>query len=227
MKEKNEDCADDLFADLEKELMGATNEKDIIVAVLIDTSGSMSSVTTDGSGKSRTRIDGACDGLISMMAYCRGVPVLKRSVLLGVGWFGDKVGFQTFQRVDRMKAPRLQSAGGTPLGDALIMALDAIQTLVCKLDDDEGRFSIPNLCIISDGEPNHNSVLDAAVKRAAKLVQNGDLNLSLIGIDRSDCERLKSLGLPGKAYSVSEVSWEDAIVAATLSGGGTARPAAI
>lgn len=222
-KKDTNSTADDLFNDLENELANATSEKVILAALLIDKSGSMASVTADRSGKSRPRIDGACDGIAAMQAYCASVPVLKQSVLLSIGWFGDEVICESFKRVQEIKPRRLTADGSTPLGGGLMKMLDTIQEKVCKLDDEERRFSIPNLCIVSDGAPNPGPDLDAAIQRAAQLVKTGDLNISLVGIDKSDCERLVALGLPGKAFCISQMSWEDAITSATLQGGGTAR----
>ncbi len=213
---------DDDFANaLASELEGGASDKDVIAAVLLDTSGSMKSQTLDGGGSLRSRISGVNAGLQSLVSHCKSIPSLKRSVLLGVGQFGDKVSFDPFARVDAIKVGPMKAGGGTPMGTALRLALDAIQELVCQLDDQERRFSIPNLCIVSDGEPNRDAEFDAAVKRAAQLVKSGDLSLTLVGIDQSDCDRLKQLGLAGKCFSVAEISWEEVITQATLGGGGT------
>lgn len=225
MNAETEFSLDEILDDLENTVRAPRPEKDILAMLLIDKSSSMASTTTDGSGKSRPRIDGACDGIRSVIDYATGIAVLKNSLLFSVGWFGDYIDCTPFQRVDQLQPPKLQAGGGTPLGGGLTMALDAIQAIVCKLDDEERRFSIPNLCIVSDGAPNGGSDQDAAIKRAAQLVQNGDLNITLIGIDQSDCDRLNALGLPGNSFCVSKVSWEDAISAGTLGGGGTARTA--
>lgn len=214
---------DDLFDDLEKEIAGADNEKEILALVLIDASSSMNEVTADGSGKSRPRIKGAIDGVRAAIKHCLSDPALKRSVLMSIGSFGGRIDVSPYLRVDKVQVPQLQGCGGTPLGEGMMMAMDVTQTEICRLDDEERRFSRANIVIISDGAPNGGPILEAAVKRVADLEQRGDLNLSLIGIDQTDCDRLQNLGLPGKMFCVSKVSWEEAITAATIGGGGTAR----
>lgn len=222
MKPSELNGSDDLFGDLAQELESAGSDKDVIAALLIDCSGSMNEQTKDGGGALRTRVAGAQAGLEALVAYCKSVPFRRQSTLLGVGVFGQEVTFSPFKRVEDVDLPQLKAWGGTPLGRGLHLSLDALQQQLCDLDDRERRFSVPNLCIVSDGMPNQEPELATAIERIKKLVKAGELNVSMIGIDDEDCAALKSLGIVGKSYVVSEVSWEQVIVEATLPGGGTA-----
>lgn len=213
---------DDLLDELEGGINTSPPDKDIIAALLIDCSGSMATPTADASGKKRPRNEGAAAGVRALIDYCLSVPFLRGALQLGIGRFGAEVGFDAFERVDAVQPPDMQPGGLTPLGAGLNLALDAIQEIVCRLDDQERRFSIPNLCIVSDGAPDGGAELDSAVARAAKLVKSGDLSISLVGIDRVDCERLRTLGLPGDTYCIADVAWEQVIQQATLGGGATA-----
>lgn len=222
MATTEERTLDELLDDLESGFRPDRPDKTIIAATLFDFSASMNAVTTDASGNERPRIAGAEAGFNALIEFAKSAPYLGNALQLGVGWFGDDVGFEPFKKVDDVKPPKFLATGSTPLGSALNLALDAIQDLVNRLDDQEQRFSIPNLCIVSDGAPDQTPELPTAVDRAAKLVRSGDLSLSLVGIDQADCDRLKALGLPGKSYCVADASWEELISAATLGGGATA-----
>lgn len=214
---------DPLYADLAEEIQANGPEKTVIVAILCDRSGSMATPTLDGGGTKRPRHEGVQAGLEAVLQHCQAVPYRRQSTLIGIGTFGPGVDFSGFGKVDQVNIPLLTPSGSTPLAGALDLALDALQEVVSRLDDEERRFSIPNLCIVSDGAPDQTRDLTKAIERTSRLVDGGDLNVSLVGIDQDDCRRLQSLGLNGHTFAVSEVAWEDVIREATFGGGGTAR----
>jgi hypothetical protein len=127
------------------------------VAVLVDVSGSMNSAVPDAEGRHRPKIEVARRSVVDLLRQCnkfaQGNP--DRNIQVGVYEFSTldrappcrvvvPIGRLDFVAA-QMAVDRMQPAGGTPIGDAMIRA---------KQDLDRTGLSRLHILVVTDGENN-------------------------------------------------------------------------
>lgn len=109
--------------------------------------------------------------------------------------FGGKVQCITdFSRLEfQPEAPTLTVSGYTPMGEAVNMALDLLETRKKKYQDCGDDYFQPWLVLMTDGEPNGDTdELNRAIARTSDMVNRGKLIVMPIGIgEKADMAALK------------------------------------
>lgn len=103
---------------------------------------------------------------------------------------------EDFGDLDRMDHDRTLSAfGGTPMGEALMLALDKLERRKQEYQNAGVDYFQPWLVVMTDGQPNgDNSVLESAIQRAAEMQAQKKLAIFPIGIgDEADMDVLRRI----------------------------------
>lgn len=109
--------------------------------------------------------------------------------------FGSEVTcIEDFANVQRQtNIPKLQANGGTPMGEAVNLALDLLEKRKTEYRDKGVDYYQPWLVLMTDGQPNgSNSELKKAIKSVNELVNSRKLTVFPIAIgDDADIDVLK------------------------------------
>lgn len=111
--------------------------------------------------------------------------VARYSAEIAIVTFGSKVECKAdFMALTKCPSPPyLKAHGSTPLGEAVNMSLDLLETRKRKYQEYGIDYYQPWLVIMTDGDPNGNpSELERATERTTKLQNDGKLVLFPIGI---------------------------------------------
>ena len=120
--------------------------------------------------------------------------IARYSAEISIVTFGPaqlETSFMTMNQNNR--APRLIANGGTPLGEAVKIALDSLDVRKAEYQANGVDYYQPWLVIMTDGQPNGNKqLLDQQVKRVCDLVEQRKLTIFPIGIGKhADMSTLK------------------------------------
>ena len=156
------------------------------VCLCLDISGSMGS----GGGflsRGDIPIDELNQGVRLFYDAIRADDVAKFSAEIAVVTFGGTEQLvEDFAGVDRQQAiPAFSANGGTPMGEAVNLALDCLERRKQEYKEKGVDYFQPWLVLMTDGAPNGDSQeLERAVSRTADLVNNRKLTVFPIGIGK-------------------------------------------
>jgi uncharacterized protein YegL len=130
--------------------------------VLLDTSGSMSGEPISKLNAALPLIKGAIDN----------DNTARNAVELAVVTFGGHAQVvQDWTDIEHLAIPSLAAGGGTPLGAALLMAMDMIESRRAVYKHSAIPCYVPWVFILTDGAPDRDDQLNAAISRAQQLQQ--------------------------------------------------------
>jgi uncharacterized protein YegL len=193
--------------------------------LLLDTSGSMDAIvanagkdtgkTVQQDGKTyrvvsggTSRIDLLNEGLQSYHAHLMGDSLAALRVEVSVITFGGQV--QTvvpFVTALEFTPPRLVAKGETPMGAAIVQAIDAVAKRKRLYKQNGLHYYRPWIFFITDGEPSDNW------QEAAAMVHEGEKNKAFaffaVGVEGANFEILRKISvrkpLPLKEYNFREM----------------------
>ena len=149
--------------------------------LLLDTSGSMA-------GKP---IDQLNMGLKQFQQELASDPLAAKRVEVAVISFGPVRVVQDFVTADTFSAPHLATEGGTPMGEAILEALDLIKLRKQQYQANGVAYYRPWIFLVTDGAPTDDW------SAAAKAIHDAEKSKSLaffpVGVDGADFEVLKRL----------------------------------
>jgi uncharacterized protein YegL len=154
------------------------------VCLCLDTSGSM-----DG-----TPINELNGGVKLFYDAIRDDEVAMYSAEIAIVTFGGAEQLiEDFANIERQpNVPMFTANGGTPMGEAVNMALDCLEKRKQEYRDKGVDYFQPWLVLMTDGAPNGSKAeLDRAISRTADMVNNKKLTIFPIGIgDDADMDVL-------------------------------------
>jgi uncharacterized protein YegL len=110
--------------------------------------------------------------------------------------FGDKPEvIQDFSSIDDFEMIELSTKGYTPMGEAIIMALDRLESRKNRYKKVHLDYFQPWIILITDGEPTDDCELAAA--RIKENVELKKLYFIPIGVESADMKKLKEISHPG------------------------------
>jgi uncharacterized protein YegL len=193
--------------------------------LLLDVSGSMGEVvanagqdtgqTVQQDGKTyrvvsggTTRIDLLNEGLRAYHADLMGDSLAAQRVEVSVIAFGGSV--QTvvpFVTAHEFTPPTLEANGETPMGEAILRAIEAITERKGRYKQNGLHYYRPWIFLVTDGEPTDDW------RPAAAKVREGEKNKAFaffaVGVEGANCDVLKQISvrkpLPLKGYSFREM----------------------
>ena len=115
----------------------------------------------------------------------------RRAELAIVTFGGDVRTVQEFATVDRFEPPTLTASGGTPMGEAILRALDLVERR--KQDYKAGgiEYYQPWIFLLTDGYPTDQ--WHQAAARVAELEEKRRMVFFAVGVDGADHEMLSEL----------------------------------
>ncbi|QEG25721.1 von Willebrand factor type A domain protein [Gemmata obscuriglobus] len=193
--------------------------------LLIDTSGSMAEVvsgtgrdlgrTAQVDGKTyrvvsggTTRIDLVNEGLRVYQADVTNDPLAAQRVEVSVVTFGDTVRTVTpFVTTSQFTPPVLTANGETPMGAAILKAIDAVTERKREYRQNGLHFYRPWIFLITDGEPT--DAWEAAAARVREGEEKKQFAFFAVGVEGANMDRLKQISvrqpLHLKGYSFKEM----------------------
>jgi uncharacterized protein YegL len=160
------------------------------VALVLDCSSSMGEPLADGEPAPIVALN---DGLDVLVRELHRDPLARRRVELSVITFGTAVTPATpFATVDNLTLPTLVPSGVTKMGEALEVALDALEERKRSYRTNGIPYYRPWLLLITDGLPTDD------IAPAAERIKAAETNKSIaffpVGIDGADFDTLGQLG---------------------------------
>ena len=149
--------------------------------LLLDTSGSMSGAP----------IDQLNAGLKQFQQELAGDPLAAKRVEVAIISFGPVRVQQDFVTADMFAAPHLTTEGGTPMGEAIMEALDLIKLRKQQYQANGVAYYRPWIFLVTDGAPTDDWTAAAKAVQAAEKAKA--LAFFPVGVDGADFEVLKRL----------------------------------
>ena len=153
--------------------------------LLLDTSGSMGGPP----------IDSLNDGLKAFQQDLQEDPLARRRVEIAIVTFG-KDGCQTLQdftSAELFVAPTLQADGGTPMGEAIDVALGLVDERKRAYKANGVLYYQPWIFLITDGAPNAGSPWREAAQRVQSKMNAKALTLFGVGVAGADMQVLSQI----------------------------------
>jgi len=160
------------------------------VVLCLDTSGSMN-------GQPITEL---ANGVGQFYASVYDHEIARYSAEIAVVTFGGRVDVAAdFGPVQRTPNITIQAGGNTPMGEAVLKALDLLDERKRQYQESGVDYYQPWLVLMTDGEPTDRSRVPEAVRATSELVGRKKLSLFPIGI--GDAANMAKLGefSPGRA----------------------------
>ena len=180
---------------LEEEIEIANPQQQHVATVLLlDTSGSM----TDGN-----KIIQLNEGLKIFKEDLSSDDLARKRVDLAVITFGDVVKtFQNFSSVEEFNPPRLKASGLTPMGDAILRAIELVEERKRMYKAKGTDYYRPWIFMITDGAPTDMQLGDSMWNDVIKKVHEGEANKKFlffaVGVEPANMELLKQIAPPNR-----------------------------
>jgi uncharacterized protein YegL len=156
--------------------------------LLLDVSASMA-------GEKISRLSSGLRGFVDDL---RADEHVKARVELAVVTFGDSVVvLRDFASVRDFDIPRLAAGGPTPMGEAIILALDLLDHRIIHYQDHGMAHYRPLVLLVTDGSPTDS--WDDAVNRLHTESAKRRIRFVAVGADDADMELLGRISPPGTA----------------------------
>lgn len=176
-------------------------EERLIVALLLDTSSSMQ-------GKPIVEL---IKGLGALeQALKENEKTRKRVELLLITFGGTVTIVDEFVSAETFHAPALVANGGTPMGEAILLALQKMEArkAVYKVHDID--YLRPLMIMISDGEPTDESTWETAVDDLIEHVASKKVHFQAIGVLNANMAVLKQMSPSNEVIKLNDVkNFED------------------
>lgn len=153
--------------------------------LLLDTSGSMGG----------DPIEQLNEGLRLFQAELQGDALAAKRVEVAVFTFGGKVDkVVDFVSAGSFAAPVLKADGLTPMGEAIVKALDALDERKKAYKAGGVSYYRPWVFLMTDGEPTDEAaVLEGAVKRVKEAEANKSVAFFTVGVEEADLAALAKI----------------------------------
>lgn len=163
--------------------------------LLLDTSGSMSE-----SGK----ISALTEGLTNFKGDVSKDELASKRVDLAVVTFGEGVNVtHDFSSIEDFETPVLSANGYTPMGDAILKAIELIEERKQQYKAKGIDYYRPWIFMITDGEPTDMQPGDSKWNEVIKKVHDGEANKKFIffavAVEPANTELLKQIAPPNRA----------------------------
>lgn len=136
------------------------------------------------------------EGLATLQGSLREDPIARTRVELAIVTFGPVQVTQDFVVADEFVPPSLRADGSTPMGEALVAALDLVEARKQTYRDNDVNYYRPWVWLMTDGSPTDK--ISTAEQRALEAEQQGRASIYAIGVgDDVDMTTLGRLS-PGR-----------------------------
>jgi uncharacterized protein YegL len=153
------------------------------VVLLLDTSTSMAGA----------KIDALNAGLLAFHEELAMDGLAMKRVEVAVVTFGPVTVRSDYVSADAFQPPHLEAQGNTPMGEAVLRAIDLLRARKQKYRTAGVPFYRPWIFLITDGAPTDS--LTAARDRIAKGEQAKEFMFHAVGVEGADMEALRGLSV--------------------------------
>jgi uncharacterized protein YegL len=137
-------------------------------------------------------IEALNEGLITFQESLKEDELAAQRVEVAIVTFGAGVDvIQNFVCADQFEAPKLQTSGTTPMGEAINRALDLLKERKKIYRENEIAYYRPWLFLITDGTPTDE--WEPAAQRIKKEVDNGEVAFFAVGVQDADMKKLAEI----------------------------------
>lgn len=168
------------------------------LVLLVDTSGSMSGDLPD-----------VAAGLDALRAALSRDVVARNRVELVVVTFGGGVAVHgELGEAAVFEPPKLAANGDTPMGAAIVQALDLLEAKKRAYKESGLDYYRPMIFLVTDGEPTDTAIWSEAVRRVREAERDRKIVLLSVGTKTANFARLGELS-PGRTpLRLKEAQWE-------------------
>jgi uncharacterized protein YegL len=161
--------------------------------LLLDTSGSMAGA----------KLDQLVEGLQLFRDEVEGHELARKRVDVAVMTFGEEVRLvQDFTPVSEMEVPQLEAGGRTPMGAAILAAIDLVERRKQQYRSEAVDYYRPWIFLITDGEPTDMRPGDATWTSVVNAVHEGErlqhFLFFSVGVDQADLTKLAQISPPDR-----------------------------
>lgn len=168
-------------------------------ALLLDTSGSMMGAP----------IYELNNGLLRFSEDLKEDPLARKRTEVMIVTFGGTVNIATpFQEAQHFQAPTLSAGGGTPLGQAALVALDELSKQKEAYKQNGLEYFRPWLIVMSDGSPTDDRhTIKQAVDSLEAMQRKKGITVFPVGVgDHADMRFLSKLSVDRPAVALRDIS---------------------
>jgi uncharacterized protein YegL len=172
----------------------------IATVLLVDTSGSMSGITSSG----KRKIDELNEGLVLFRDDAIGDELTQKRAEVALVTFDDSIQvIQNFTSIENFNPPTLSVNGETHMGSAILKAIEMVETRKTEYKDQGIDYFRPWIFLITDGEPtdmNEGDSLWASVtQKVHEGEEKGHFSFFAVGVQPANIEKLKKISSPNRA----------------------------
>jgi uncharacterized protein YegL len=149
------------------------------------------------------------EGVHALYAALKDDDLASVRVDLSVVSFGQNVKvLQNFATVSESKAPKIEVSGMTPMGEAIVTALSAIEARKADYRNAGISYYRPWLFLITDGEPTDN--VSEAQAMLSSAIQQKKVIFFGIGVENANIERLRQIsGSPERVFKLNGLNFRE------------------
>jgi len=205
------------MSDEEKQYIKATTdlipfgqEQHVPTVLLLDTSDSMNVVNKKGI----RNIDQLNEGLVLLKTeLMNDDKARKRADIALVSFGGEVKKIQDFTTVDNFDPPVLHASSNTPMGEAILLGMDLIETRKQLYKAQGVQYFRPWIFLMTDGAPTDmrpgDAVWDKVVDRITRGEAEKHFSLFVFGADNADMNLLKQLSTQNPPVLLAEGKIKD------------------
>jgi|688.fasta_scaffold500975_1 uncharacterized protein YegL len=201
------------YAGFELSEFAENPEPRVPCVLLLDTSGSMSTVVGDSGEAARnsvaqdgilyktpprvaTRIDSLNEGLVTFKETLAADSLASRRAEIAIVTFGGVVTIvQDFVTAQHFYPPRLDATGSTPMGSAILAGLDMITKRKSVYKAAGIAYYRPWVFLITDGDPDPGDPWMAAAEKVKQGEASKSLAFFTVGVEGANMNVLSQIAL--------------------------------
>ena len=193
---------DDITANVE--IISDNREPRCPCLLLLDTSASMSGGP----------IDELNSGLRLLIETISSDALASLRAEIGIVSFGGQARLiRDFSTVDSLDIPSLTANGGTPMGEAINLGLDAIESRKKVYNANGLPYYRPWVFLITDGEPNQASSLwPVAIQRVHEFEAGKKINFFSVGVSSANTNLLSQLSNEREPLMLQGINFKELFV---------------
>ena len=179
--------------------------------LLLDNSGSMAG----------DKLNALNEGLAAFEKSLKKDPLASRRVEVAIVTFGNQVNLvQDFVTVDNFQSPVLSAGGQTPMGEAILKALDMVANRKAVYKQNGVAYYRPWIFMITDGEPTDEVAV--ACQRLKSEESGKHVAFFAVGVEGANITRLEGISVR-KPLMLNGLEFAELFVWLSASLGGVAK----
>jgi uncharacterized protein YegL len=166
----------------------------VATVLLVDTSGSMSSITPSG----KSKIDELNEGLTLFRDDVIGDELTRKRAEIALVTFDDTINtIQDFISIEDFHPPTLSTSGATHMGEGILKAIEMVEHRKNNYKNEGIDYFRPWIFLITDGSPTDmnegDSLWSTVIHSIHEGEKKGKFSFFAVGIEPMDMDTLKKI----------------------------------